>query len=169
MPRSAKLAAVVALMLVSPLTLAHDWSMVDNQVHFSTPDDWTLILQSHGEEEMMAFQIPDPSGASQKTLPRITVQAEAAPNRAAFQNFIASAHEHAQALPGFKRSASGKQRHLLVYQATENGVEQIYRERYYLRAGHAVQLTCIRPLKSPDKWASHFDAGCDQVAAALAR
>jgi hypothetical protein len=66
-PRTAVAAIVLALgLLAATPAPAADVSMANGSVNFSTPDGWMEILETDGDPEVRAFQVPDPSptGAS---------------------------------------------------------------------------------------------------------
>lgn len=160
-------ALVVGLFAAAPAPAA-EVSMAGGSVRFATPDGWNEILETDGDPEIRAFQVPDPSPTGHTMLARVTVTVKQLPNPQAFQAWVSEAMAKAAALPGYqpeKAAATDS----ASYIARESGVTVSYRELYFFHAGHAIQLRCLRPQQSQAgaTWAANFDRGCSAVAARL--
>jgi hypothetical protein len=83
----------------------------------------------------------------------------------AYQN---QATSKAAALPSYKAIDTSNPDNL-SYTAQEAGVASSYRERYWFKDGHAIQLRCVRPQQSQAgaAWIAAFDRGCAAIAAKL--
>jgi hypothetical protein len=161
-----------ALALTMPLTaaLAADVSMAGGAVTFRTPDDWQVILETQGDPEVRVFQVPDPSPTAGNALARVTVTVKQVANLAEFQAYMDSAIRKAQSLTAYHAdNEAGAEPNGYRYSAQESGVDFSYRERYWLKDNHAIQLRCVRPQQSQAgaAWLAAFDRGCEQIAAAL--
>lgn len=144
-------------------------SMAGGSVHFSTPDSWLEILQTDGDPETLVFQVPDPSPTGQAVLARITVTVKAEPDIAGFQAYVSQASAKAAALPGYQTAGKATVPNTYSYTAREAGVAAVYRELYWYKDGHAIQLRCLRPQQSKAgaAWIAAFDKGCTALAAQL--
>lgn len=161
---------LAALLLVAcGSAAAADYTLADGRVHFSTPDDWRRIMQTQGDPEVMAFQVPDPSPTAQNTLARVTVSSTRVADIGDFQRYVAAAMAKARTLPGYHQDAGKSGPTWSTYAAQESGEAQAYVERYYFHDGVAVQLRCVRPAASQAgaAWSAAFDKGCAAVAADL--
>lgn len=168
--RTASLAAaLVTTLLLAGTAHATDISMADGSVKFSTPDSWLGIMQTQGDPEVRVFQVPDPSPTGKNTLARVTVTVKEVPDVNGFQQYIGNATAKAMALPGYKAAAVPPAPNSIVYTAQENGEPGSYIERYWLKNDHAIQLRCVRPIKSQAgaTWQAAFDKGCEAIAARL--
>lgn len=168
-PRTAVAAIVLALgLLVAAPVPATDVSMANGSVNFSTPDNWTDILDTDGNPEVRAFQVPDPSPTGQTVLARVTVTVTQVPDIDAFRAYQNEATTKATALPSYKAIDTSNPDNL-SYTAQEAGVASRYRERYWFKGSYAIQLRCIRPQQSQAgaAWIAAFDRGCDAIAARL--
>jgi hypothetical protein len=144
-------------------------SMAGGSVQFSTPDTWLEILQTDGDPETLVFQVPDPSPTGQAVLARISVTVKQEPDIAGFQAYVSQANAKAAALPGYQAAGKGADPNAYSYTAREAGVPAVYRELYWYKDGHAIQLRCLRPQQSKAGagWISAFDKGCEALAAQL--
>jgi len=168
--RPVLLAATLALGLVATLpAVAADNNMAGGSVHFSTPDAWQEILQTDGDPETLVFQVPDPSPTGQLVLARITVTVKAESDIAGFQAYVSQASAKASSLPGYQNTAKAAESNSYGYTAREAGVAAVYRELYWYKDGHAIQLRCLRPQQSKAgaAWIAAFDKGCTALAAQL--
>jgi hypothetical protein len=158
-----------ALLLLAAGAQANDVSMAGGTVNFSTPDNWQGILETQGDPEVHVFQVPDPSPTAGSTLARVTVTVKQVADLAGFQAYLGSAALKAKSLDGYRPAAAGSEPNSFAYTAQENGAAFSYRERYWFRNNHAIQLRCVRPQQSQAgaAWIAAFDKGCDQVAAGL--
>jgi hypothetical protein len=168
MRRHRKLLALLLLATCASATAA-DYTLADGSVHFSTPDGWRRIMQTQGDPEMMAFQVPDPSPTAQSTLARVTVSSTHVADIAGFQHYVATAMAKARTLPGYHPDQAKSGPTWSTYAAQESGEAQAYVERYYFHNGVAVQLRCVRPAASQAgaAWSAAFDKGCDSIASDL--
>jgi hypothetical protein len=154
---------ILATVLAGPAA-ATDVAMGDGAVHFTVPDNWSLIMQSSGDDESQVFQVPGSSNAD-ATLARVSVTMKKAVNLIAFQQFSGDMRNRATNL---KEYAAGKPKAPTenVYTAKEGTVKLDYYERYFFTNGYAVQLRCVRPTGDA-KFAATFDKGCAAVAASM--
>ena len=161
--------ALGAGLLVTAPAPAADVSMANGSVHFSTPDGWLDIMQTEGDPEVRVFQVPDPSPTGHATLARVTVTVQQESDIGGFRDYIAQANAKAAALPGYQADARAGEPNSSRYTAREAGVASSYREVYWYRDGHAIQLRCVRPAQSQAgaAWIAAFDRGCDAIAARL--
>lgn len=168
MRRHRKLLALL-LLATSASAAAADYTLADGKVKFSTPDDWRRIMQTQGDPEVMAFQVPDPSPTAQNTLARVTVSSTHVADIGDFQQYVSTATAKARTLPGYRLDAAHSGATWSSYAAQESGEAQTYFERYYFHNGVAVQLRCVRPAASQAgaAWTAAFDKGCAAVAADL--
>lgn len=167
-PRNAVAAIVLALgMLAATPAAATDVSMANGSVNFSTPDNWMDILDTDNPE-VRAFQVPDPSPTGQVVMARVTVTVTQMTNLDDFHAYQSQANATAAALPSYKAIDTANPDNI-SYTAQEAGVASSYRERYWFRDGHAIQLRCMRPQQSQAgaAWIAAFDRGCDAIAARL--
>ena len=164
----AALALAAGLLATAPAP-AGEVSMANGSVNFSTPDGWLDILQTDGDPEVRVFQVPDPSPTGHSTLARITVTVKQEADVNGFRTYMDQADAKAMALPGYQAAARVPEPNSFSYTAREAGVASSYRERYWYRDGHAIQLRCVRPLQSQAGagWIAAFDRGCDAIAARL--
>lgn len=168
-PRTAVAAIVLALgLLAATPAPATDVSMANGSVNFSTPDNWMDILDTDGNPEVRAFQVPDPSPTGQAVLARVTVTVTQVSNLDDYHAYQNQAAAKAAALPSY-RPVSMSDPDNLSYTAQEAGVASSYHERYWFKDGHAIQLRCVRPQQSQAgaTWIVAFDRGCDAIAARL--
>lgn len=162
-------ALIASALLLANTAHATEVSMVNGQVHFSVPDQWLDIMDTQGDPEARVFQVPDPSPTAQNSLARVTVVVKQTPAFNAFQQFVSEGTSKAMALPGYKATARDDATNSYAYTAQEAGTQINYSERYWFKGNHAIQLRCVRPLKSQAgaAWAAAFDKGCDAIAAQL--
>lgn len=162
---AAVLAAGVSLALPAP---AAEVSMAGGSVRFNTPNGWNEILESDGDPEVRAYQVPDPSPTGQVMLARVTVTVKQVPSAQAFQAWVGEAAAKASALPGYQAGKAATADDV-SYTAREAGIAVSYRELYWFHDGRAIQLRCMRPQQSQAgaAWAAAFDRGCAAVAANL--
>ncbi|OOG47276.1 hypothetical protein B0E52_04220 [Rhodanobacter sp. C06] len=162
------IALAVGLLAATPAPAA-DVSMANGSVNFSTPDGWLDIMQTDGDPEVRAFQVPDPSPTGHVLLARVTVTVKQVPDINGFLAWMDQATAAAMALPGYQTVAKAPEPNSYSYTAREAGVASSYRERYWFKDGHAIQLRCVRPQQSQAgaAWIAAFDRGCDAVAARL--
>ncbi len=168
-PRTAVAVTVFALgLLVATPAPATDVSMAHGSVRFSTPDNWTDIMDTDGNPEVRVFQVPDPSPTGQQVLARVTVTVTQLSDLDQFHAYQGEAARKATALQGYKAVDTSNPNNL-SYAAQEAGVAFHYRERYWFRGSYAIQLRCVRPQQSQAgaAWAADFDRGCDAIAARL--
>ena len=168
--RSTVAAAVLAIGLLAAAPVpATDISMAGGSVNFSTPDGWLDIMQTDGDPEVRAFQVPDPSPTGHAVLARVTVTVKQVPDINGFRTWMNQATATAMALPGYQAAAKAPEPNSYSYTAREAGVASSYRERYWFKDGHAIQLRCVRPQQSQAgaAWIAAFDRGCDAIAARL--
>ncbi|WP_343227556.1 hypothetical protein [Rhodanobacter sp. 7MK24] len=168
-PRTAIAAVVLAIgLLASTPAPAADVSMANGSVNFSTPDGWMEILETDGDPEVRAFEVPDPSPTGQAVLARVTVTVTQIAGVDGFQAYQNQATAKATMLPSYKAVNTTDPRNV-SYTAQEAGVASSYRERYWFKDGHAIQLRCVRPQQSQAgaAWIAAFDRGCDAIAARL--
>ena len=165
--RGIGLQLLLGLTLATPIH-AGEVSMAGGAVRFHTPDAWQPILETQGDPEVRVFQVPDPSPTAGNALARVTVTVKQVANLAEFQAFVTGALHKAQSLDGY-RAGTNPAPNDYAYEAREYGVAFQYRERYWLKDNHAIQLRCVRPQQSQAgaAWAAAFDRGCDDIAAAL--
>ncbi|GAB3792805.1 hypothetical protein [Dyella agri] len=163
------LAAGLLATVPAPAAPAAEVNMANGSVNFSTPDGWLDILQTDGDPEVRVFQVPDPSPTGHTTLARITVTVKQEPDASDFHSYMDEANAKAMALPGYQAVAKAAEPNSYSYIAREAGVASSYRERYWYRDGHAIQLRCVRPQQSQAgaAWVAAFDRGCDAIAARL--
>lgn len=161
--------ALVAGLLSTAPAPAADVSMANGSVSFSTPDGWLDIMQTDGDPEVHVFQVPDPSPTGHATLARVTVTVKQEPDIDGFRSYIDQANTKAAALPGYQAGAKAPEPNSFRYTAREAGVASSYREVYWYKDGHAIQLRCVRPTQSQAgaAWVAAFDRGCDAIAARL--
>ena len=161
-------AALVAGLFAASAAPAADVSMAGGSVRFAAPDGWTEILETDGDPEIRAFQVPDPSPTGHTVLARVTVTVHTMPNLQAFAVWVNEATAKAAALPGYQ-PAKAATPDIASYTAHESGVTVSYREMYWYHAGHAIQLRCLRPQQSQAgaAWGAAFDRGCAAIAARL--
>ncbi|QWT20921.1 hypothetical protein KPL74_02660 [Bacillus sp. NP157] len=154
----------LALALAAPAIGATDVAMGGGNVHFTVPDNWTLIMQSNGDGESQVFEVPGASNAD-ATLARVTITMKPAANLVAFQQFSGELRNRATNL---KEYAAGKPKAPTenVYTAKEGTVKLDYYERYFFTSGYAVQLRCVRPAADA-KFAATFDKACASVASSM--
>ncbi|MDE2086534.1 MAG: hypothetical protein KGI63_04775 [Xanthomonadaceae bacterium] len=168
-PRSAVAAIVFAagLFAATPAPAA-EVSMASGNVHFSTPDGWNEIMETSGDPEVRAFQVPDPSATGQTALARVTVTVKQVTSINDFRAFESEASSKANLLTGYKAGATADPNNL-SYTAKESGVAFSYRELYWFKGSYAVQLRCARPQQSQAgaAWTAAFDRGCAAIAAQL--
>ncbi len=167
-PTVAAIALAASLFAAAPLAAAQV-SMAGGSVNFSTPDGWLDIMQTDGDPEVRVFQVPDPSPTGHVVLARVTVTVKQEPDINAFRAWMDEATAKAAALPGYQAAAKPPAPNSYSYTAREAGVASNYRERYWYKDGHAIQLRCVRPQQSQAgaAWTAAFDRGCDEVAARL--
>jgi len=168
--RSTVIAAVLAIgLLATAPAPAAEVSMANGSVSFRTPDGWLDIMDTNGDPEVHAFQVPDSSPTGQAVLARVTVTVKQEPDINGFHAYIDQASATAMALPGYQAEAKAPEPNSFSYTAREAGVASSYRERYWYRDGHAIQLRCVRPTQSQAgaAWIAAFDRGCDAIAAQL--
>jgi hypothetical protein len=162
-----------ALLLGAASAGAHatDYQLADGRVHFSAPDGWPqIMMQTSGNPQFMAFQVPDPSPVAQRVLARVTVTVVKMPDGSAFQQWVNQRVQHSHQLPGYESVAQpGSSSNVVRYTALESGVRMSYSERYFLKGLEGVQLRCLRPNRGAvdAAWVSSFDKGCDAIAASL--
>lgn len=161
----ASFAIFMAVALTCSAAMAADWTMADGAVRFHTPANWTRIMSSPGEPQVMAFQVPDPSPTGKQTLARVVVTTAKAPDVASFKAVISRARERAATQPGVEIDKRRSNDTRLRYSADENGHRQVVEEHFALVHDHAVEVSCIRPAKSRAgaHWAHDFDAGCRAI------
>ncbi|MEW9623855.1 hypothetical protein [Rhodanobacter geophilus] len=161
--------ALAAGLLATAPSSAADVSMANGSVNFSTPDGWLDIMQTDGDPEVRVFQVPDPSPTGRSTLARVTVTVKQEPDINGFRGYMDQATAAAMALPGYQAAAKAPEPNSFSYTARDAGVASSYRERYWYRDGHAIQLRCVRPAQSQAgaAWIAAFDRGCDAIAARL--
>ena len=168
-PRTTVAAIVLAagLFVAAPAPAA-EVSMANGSVNFSTPDGWTEILETSGDPEVRAFQVPDPSPTGQTALARVTVTVKQVTNLNDFRGFESEASAKATSLTGYKAGATSDPNNL-SYTAQESGVAFNYRELYWFKGNYAIQLRCARPQQSQAgaAWSAAFDRGCGAIAAEL--
>jgi len=167
--RIAVAAAAFALgMLAVTPTPAADVSMAHGSITFSTPDNWMDIMDTDGNPEVRAFEVPDPSPTGQMVLARVTVTVTQMSGLDQFRAYQSEAAGKATSLQGYKAVDTSDPSNL-SYTAQEAGVASRYRERYWFHSGYAIQLRCIRPQQTQAgaAWIADFDRGCDAVAAKL--
>lgn len=168
-PRTAVAAFVLALgMLAATPAPATDVSMAHGSVNFSTPDNWTDIMDTDGNPEVRVFQVPDPSPTGQAVLARVTVTVTEMSGPDQFRAYQSQAASKAATLQGYRAGDTANPDDL-SYTAQETGVAFHYHERYWFRGGYAIQLRCVRPQQSQSgaAWIAAFDRGCDAIAARL--
>lgn len=168
--RSTVIAAALALgLLAAAPAPAAEVSMANGSVNFSTPDGWLDIMDTNGDPEVRAFQVPDASPTGHTVLARVTVTVKQEPDADAFHAYVNQGTATAMALPGYQAAAKAPEPNSFSYTARESGVASSYRERYWYRDGHAIQLRCVRPAQSQAgaAWVAAFDRGCDAIAARL--
>jgi hypothetical protein len=168
--RSTVIATALALgLLAAAPAPATDVSMAGGSVSFSTPDGWLDIMDTNGDPEVRAFQVPDPSPTGHAVLARVTVTVKQEPDINGFHAWIDQATAKAMALPGYQAAAKAPAPNSFSYTAREAGVASSYREKYWYKDGHAIQLRCVRPVQSQAgaAWIAAFDRGCDAIAARL--
>jgi hypothetical protein len=167
--RSTVTAVALAVgLLIAAAASATDVSMANGSVNFSTPDSWLGIMQTDGDPEVRVFQVPDPSPTGQTVLARVTVTVTQVSDLDEFHAYQNQAATKAAALPSYKAVSTADPDNL-SYTAQEAGVASSYRERYWFKDGHAIQLRCVRPQQSQAgaAWIAAFDRGCDAIAARL--
>ncbi|WP_114239247.1 hypothetical protein [Dyella sp. C9] len=159
---------LASALVLAGMAHATDVSMAGGSVNFSTPDQWLGIMETQGDPEVRVFQVPDPSPTAGTSLARVTVTVKQVANSAEFQQFVNTAMGKAKALTGYQAGASQTPDNF-VYTAQENGTQDSYSERYWLKDNHAIQLRCVRPSQSQagTQWKTAFDKGCDAIAARL--
>lgn len=154
----------LALVLAAPAIHAADVAMADGVIHFTVPDNWSLIMQSSGETETQVFQVPGSSHAD-ATLSRVTITLKKAMDLRAFQTFSGELRSRATNLkdyaPGNPKAPTEN-----VYSAKEGTTKLDYYERYLFANGYAIQLRCVRP-DGDAKFSATFDKGCTDVANSL--
>lgn len=168
--RHPRFAVVLALGLLTSLpAVAANVSMANGSVSFSTPANWMAIMQTSGDPEVQVFQVPDTSPTGQTALARVTVTVKQEPDASGFNAWMNQASAHAAALPGYQAGAQSVAMNSYSYTAREAGVASNYREMYWYRDGHAIQLRCVRPKQTQagTAWISAFDRGCAALAAQL--
>lgn len=163
--------AGVAFLLMLPAGTPHaaEVSMANGAVKFQTPASWLDIMDTEGDPEARVFQVPDPSPSGKNNLARVTVTVARAADIKAYQQYMATAMAKATQLPGYQASTATHAPNEALYGARENGTEFSYVERYWFKAGHAIQLRCVRPTQSEAgaSWTSAFDKGCEGLAKQL--
>lgn len=164
----ALVAALIAGAALATPTLAADVSMAGGSVRFTTPAGWNEILETDGDPEVRAFQVPDPSPTGQVMLARVTVTVKQEPSAQAFQSWVSESAAKAAALPGYQAGKATTPDNV-SYTAREAGLAASYREMYWFHNGRGIQLRCMRPQQSQagTAWAAAFDRGCEAVAAHL--
>ncbi|MBD8899097.1 hypothetical protein [Rhodanobacter sp. DHG33] len=168
-PRTAVAAFALALgMLAAAPAAATDVSMANGSVTFSTPDNWMDIMDTDGNPEVRAFEVPDPSPTGQTVLARVTVTVTQVSGLDQFRAYQSQAAGKATTLQAYKALGTSSPDNL-SYTAQEAGVPSHYRERYWFKGGYAIQLRCVRPQQSQSgaSWIAAFDRGCDAIAARL--
>ena len=168
-PRSAVAAIVLAVGLFATAPApAAEVSMANGSVQFSPPAGWTEIMETSGDPEVRAFEVPDPSPTGQTALARVTVTVQQVTDLADFRAFENEASSKATSLTGYRANATTDPNNL-SYTAQESGVAFSYREIYWFKGSYAIQLRCARPQQSQAgaAWATAFDRGCDAIAAQL--
>ncbi|BFI96669.1 MAG: hypothetical protein RSP_21790 [Rhodanobacter sp.] len=163
----AAIALAVGLFVAAPAPAAQV-SMASGSVSFNTPDGWMDILETNGDPEVRAFEVPDPSPTGQTVLARVTVTVKKVSNLDDFRAYQNEAAANATALTGY-RPGAGSDPNNLSYTAQEAGVASSYRERYWFKGSYAIQLRCVRPQQSQAgaAWTAAFDRGCESLAAQL--
>lgn len=168
--RHSRITAAIALcLLVSLPAVAASVSMANGSVSFDTPANWMAIMQTSGDPEVQVFQVPDASPTGQTALARVTVTVKQEPDASGFDAWVGQGTAHAAALPGYQVGASSAAAHSYRYTAREAGVDSSYREIYWYRNGHAIQLRCVRPKQTQAgaAWIAAFDRGCEALAKQL--
>lgn len=168
-PRTAVTSAVLALgLLAAAPAPAAEVSMAKGSITFSTPDNWTDIMDVAGNPEVRVFQVPDPSPTGQTVLARVTVTVTQVSGIDDFHAYQQQAASKATALPSYQAVGTSAP-HDLRYTAQEAGIPFSYRERYWYKGSYAIQLRCVRPQQSQAgaAWSAAFDRGCDAIAARL--
>lgn len=161
-------AALVAGLFAAASAPAAEVSMAGGSVRFATPNGWMEILETDGDPEIRAFQVPDPSPTGHTLLARVTVTVQQMPSPQGFASWVSEATAKAAALPGYQ-PAKASSPDSASYTARESGITATYREMYWYHAGHAIQLRCLRPQQSQagSAWSTAFDRGCEAIAARL--
>ena len=168
-PRTTVAAIVFAIgLFAAPSAPAATISMANGSVNFSTPDGWMEIMETEGDPEVRAFEVPDPSPTGQTVLARVTVTVKQVTNLDDFRAYQSEATAKATSLTGYKAVAAADPGNL-SYTAQEAGVASSYRERYWFKGNYAIQWRCVRPQQSQSgaAWIAAFDRGCEAVAAQL--
>jgi hypothetical protein len=160
--------ALAAGLLAATPAPATDVSMAHGSVNFSTPDNWMDIMDTDGNPEVRAFQVPDPSPTGQTVLARVTVTVTQVSSIDQFSSYRSEGASKAAMLQGYKAIDTSSPDNL-SYSAQEAGVASRYRERYWFKGSYAIQLRCVRPQQSQAgaTWIAAFDRGCDAIAARL--
>ena len=153
------------LSLSSPVCAA-DIKMAGGSVHFNVPEQWPQIMQSTGDPEVLVFEAPDPAAHTAATLARVSVTVKQVDDIAAFQQYLANAQAKARQLPDYADRPGKNGLNSYAYAAKEGKTPYSYRERYWLKDHHAIQLRCVRPAQSGSgaSWSSAFDRTCDVIA-----
>lgn len=149
---------------------ATDYQLADGRVHFDVPVSWPqIMMQTSGNPQFMAFQVPDSFPVGQRVLARATVTVEHMDNAAAFRQWVHKSLLRAHQMPGYQALAGSADDTVVRYKAVESGVPMRYSERYFLKGNDGVQLRCLRPERSQvdDAWVNTFERGCNQIAASL--
>lgn len=168
-PFPACVALALCLLVPGHAPHAAEVSMANGAVKFQTPNDWLDIMDTAGDPEARVFQVPDPSPSGRNNLARVTVTVTRAADIKAYQAYMTTAMAKATQLPGYQASAAAHAPNQAMYGARENGTEFSYAERYWFKAGYAIQLRCVRPAQSDagTQWTAAFDKGCSALASQL--
>lgn len=165
-------ALACALLLCAFGTPAHatDYQLADGRVHFDVPAGWPqIMMQTSGNPQFMAFQVPDSFPVGQRVLARATVTVEHMDDATAFKQWVHRRLQRAHQMPGYQALANSADDTVVRYKAVESGVPMRYSERYFLKGHDGIQLRCLRPERSQvdDAWVNAFERGCAQIAASL--
>lgn len=149
---------------------AAEYSLNKGVVHFSTPNDWSvMIAKTSGDPQLYAFQVPNPH--AKDTLTRVAVSTHQVANRAAFDALLNAARNKAGNLPNYHDDApKGTPSSTLRYSADQDGETMRYRQSFQFQSNMAVEVRCVSPRSNPApaSWKRAYQHACDAIAAQLA-
>lgn len=165
------LALVTILITAASGASAAEYSLNQGAVHFSTPNDWTvMITKTSGDPQLYAFQVPNPH--AKDTLTRVAVSTHQVANRAEFDALINAAKNKAGNMPGYQNEATqSTPSSSLYYKAEQDGEAMHFRESYHFQSGLNVEVRCVSPQNNsaPASWTRAYQQACDAIAAQLAK